>query len=79
MHACVYLCVCVCVCVCTHVYKGQGTCFLTKGGQRIPGNKENFWQIPEGSRGPSNSIAWKSVSHMEGGGKGRGVGERLAG
>lgn len=37
---------------------------LNKGGQRKPGNKENFWQIPEGSMGPSNIIAWKSVSQQ---------------
>ena len=67
MHACAYSCVCV--------YKGQGACFLTKGGQRKPCNKENFWQIPEGSMGPSNINAWKSVSHMEEKGKGYGVGE----
>ena len=77
MQACVYSRVCVftCVCVCVCVCKGQGACFLTKGGQRKPGNKENFWQIPEGSMGPSNIIAWKSVSHREEGGKGHGVEE----
>ena len=67
MHACAYSCVCV--------YKGQGACFLTKRGQRKPCSKENFWQIPEGSMGPSNINAWKSVSHMEETGKGQGVGE----